>query len=595
MRPLYRYVLLTSSALVGAACQPIAIGDPAETGGGPAALGGSRSVRPDGAAGEVTSGGSSDSAAGGAGVGGEPAAGDVGDGQGGEAQAGDNQGGTQGCAFELRGRVTVPRGASVVGMDLQLSGQVSASTKTGIDGDYTFAGLCPGNYTITPECGASAVQLELDENQTLDFINTASGCDTDTVEPRLLLVILDPTATPAGVNPPARLSTALGLGAPPDNFGLKMMDALTAATNGHVRPNGRRATGNLEFPPFIGGFRYTPETFAKCLSSAKDCRNDSIDYAALDLELGLCDIVQSENIDQVWVFGVDKLNLPRVGALSCPLWVDGSLSTQVLDVFGLRYDRGVSSFLADLQAAADAELWSVFPNVPGDPINNPYGLFQQACGSVSLAPNSKEPGRFDDAATVESFCDAFLRYPLSPRLPLESLSCAAWGCTEDGFRRYWFSRLPRARWLDSLGRPNDFWRSVLLNRHVATPDIGVSCSSSDARGSCEHVRDGQHGVCGVGEWGLQDQAKGWVEFQFSPPRWLNGVDLYDRACDAHVLAGHLEFSDGSEEVPFEALELGAGYTGLTFAPKLLSGLRVYIDQSSGQSPGFGEVSLRFAP
>lgn len=608
MRVLLGWALLASCALAGVAgCQPVAIGAPAEVGGGTGNPGGSKRPRDDsgempGVSGSDAGGSGGDggaaehdhTSAGGEPPGGEP--GQAGEDQGGENQGGESQGGAASCALSLRGHVSVPRGASVTGMELTLSGETSHSTRSGVDGEYAFDKLCPGKYTVTPSCGASAVALELDADQTLDFVNTASGCDPDVVEPRVLMVDFDPSATLPDVNPPQRLSGLLGLGAAADGIALQMLDTLTATTNGHVRPNGRRVVGNLEFPPFVGGFRYTPETFAACLKNPTNCRSEAIDYAAVDLEQGLCDIVQSENIDQIWVYGVDQFNMPRVGALTCQLWVAGSLVTEVLDVFGLRYNRGLSSFLADFQAAAEAELSTVFPNVPGDPTSNPYGLFQQACGGVNRAPNSKQLGRFDDPATVQSFCDAFLDPPVSPPLPLQSLSCAAWGCTEDGFRRYWFSRLPRARWSDSLGRPNDYWRTVLLNRHVALPDIGVTCSSSSERGGCELVRDGEHGTCGLGEWAPLSQTTGWVEYQFSPPRQVSGVALYDRACDGRVLAGHLEFSDGSQAIPFEALEdTGVSPLELVFAPKLLSGLRVSIDQSSGYTPGFGEVSVTFAP
>lgn len=612
MRRLLALLSLVAATFASAACDPVVIGTP----GDGRAHGGNGELPGSAASGNVAEGGASESHRAGTGgaantddsgdagshddaQAGEPASG----GQGGDAPSGEHAGGQApgtSCTLELSGHVKVPRGAAVVGMDVALSGRAGAHTATGIDGDYVFARLCPGTYVVTPSCGASAVELELDADQTVDFTNAAYGCDSDVVEPRVLVVILDPTATPDGVSPPERLSTALGLGGPSDRFALSFMDAVTGATNGHVRPNGQGVTGSLQFPPLVGGFRYTPESFAACRNGAADCKAEAIDYQALDQELGLCELVEDEGIDQIWVYGVDRFNMPRVGSLTCQLWVDGSLTPQVLDVFGLRYDRGVSSFLADFQAAVDAELWSVFPNVPGDPVKNPYGLFLQACGSVAQAPNSNELDRFDVASTVPSFCDAFQSYPLAPPLPLRPLGCAAWGCTEDGYRRYWFSRLPRRRWFDSQGRYSDFWRSALLNLHVAKPDINVTCSSSDARGACQHVNDGQHGSCGVGDWGTLEQPTGWVEYQFASPRQVSEIFLYDRACGSQVLSGHVEFSDASPPLPFGALEQsGSDYLGLHFAPKLLTGLRVSIDSSnsddSGHGPGFGEISLTFVP
>jgi len=588
--------MLLACAWLGLACQPILIGSPGQ--GGPSEDAG-------GAAGGFSAGGQpSGGAAGSApnndagGLGGISSSGASDASAGGPAESGGEGGADASgppCALTIHGRVTVPRGAAVVGMGVKLSGDASATTKTGIDGQYLFEHLCPGNYTLTPSCGSSAVKLDLSADQPQDFKNIEGGCDLDVVAPRVLVVILDPTATPDGA-PPRRLSTVLGLGAPPDAFALKFMDELTAATNGHVRPNVLRVVGNLAFPLQLGGFRYTPQSFAACLADATSCSDQAIDYQAADVEQGLCDLVHSENLDQIWVYGADQFNLPRVGGLSCQRGADGSSAPQVIDVLGLRYNRGVNGYLADFQAAADMQLMTVFPNTPGDLVTSPYMLFKDACGGVSKPPNTSEPGHFSDAAPVSSFCDAFLAYPPTPALPVKPLGCADWGCTEDGFMRFWCAHLPRARWFDAAGRYQDFWRIVLTNRHLATPAVGVTCSSSYELGSCERVNDGQHGSCNFGEWATQQAPRGWVEYQFTPPRSVSGLQLYDRACDENVLAGHVEFSDGSAPIPFGALEpTGNDSTDVSFAPKLLSGLRVYIDESSGPNPGLGEVSVTFAP
>ena len=586
--------MLYLGALASLACQPIIIGSPNEAGGqGAEAAGGQgASSKPSGGMG----GGAIDSNAGGesgtgaspsgAGAGGEPDSG---------GEGGASVGGSGPCALTVRGRVTIPRGAALVGMDLRLSGDLDATTKTAFDGQYLFERLCPGNYVLTPSCGSSAVKLELSSDDSVNFSNIEGGCDSDLVAPRVLGVIFDPTATVDGV-PPRRLSTVLGLGAAPDNFALQLLDELRATTNGHARPNVRLFTGSLAFPPLSAGFRFTPQSFGSCLADAASCSDQAIDYQAVDLELGLCDLVRSENIDQIWVYGADQFNLPRVGNLSCQLQVDGSTTTQVIDVIGMRYNRGVSGVFADFQAAADAELMSVFPNTPGDLVTNPYVLFKEACGAVGKPPNTAEAGHFGQTATVSSFCDAFLDYPPAPPLPVKPLGCADWGCTELGFSRFWFAHLPRARWFDEQARYRDFWRSVLTNRHLATQAVAVTCSSSYERGLCEHVNDGQHGSCNVGEWATQQAARGWVEYQFAPPRSVSGLQLYDRACDENVLAGHVEFSDGSAPLSFGALEpSGNDSTDFLFPPKLLSGLRVYIDESSGENPGLGEVSVTFEP
>ena len=56
-----------------------------------------------------------------------------------------------------------------------------------------------------------------------------------------------------------------------------------------------------------------------------------------------------------------------------------------------------------------------------------------------------------------------------------------------------------------------------------------------------------------------------------------------------VLIAH---ADGSADIPFGPLEAeGKVPTSKTFEPKLLSGLRVVLDESDGPNPGFGELTV----
>jgi hypothetical protein len=121
----------------------------------------------------------------------------------------------------------------------------------------------------------------------------------------------------------------------------------------------------------------------------------------------------------------------------------------------------------------------------------------------------------------------------------------------------------------------------------------VTCSSSYASGWCDTVADGAHGTCNTGEWATSTRSTGWVELSWASPTTVNSVGIYDRACDEKVLAGQLEFSDGSANIAFGALEdTGATPTTITFSAKQLLWLRVVIDASEdGDNPGFGEISI----
>jgi len=125
------------------------------------------------------------------------------------------------------------------------------------------------------------------------------------------------------------------------------------------------------------------------------------------------------------------------------------------------------------------------------------------------------------------------------------------------------------------------------------PATSVSCSSSLRPGWCEHVKDGSFGSCNEHEWATAHETTGFVEFRFTPPQIVSGLELYDRNCDEQVTAGHVEFSDGSADLPFGALEdRGRDALSVPFAPKLLSGFRVVIDDAiNGVNPGFGDIQF----
>ena len=105
--------------------------------------------------------------------------------------------------------------------------------------------------------------------------------------------------------------------------------------------------------------------------------------------------------------------------------------------------------------------------------------------------------------------------------------------------------------------------------------------------------DGFHGVCNQGEWATLTTPTGWVKITWPAARSVSSVTLFDRACDEQVIAGHLEFSNGSANVPFGTLEnTGTTGTKLTFPTKSLTWVKVVIDQSAGPNPGISEVTVQ---
>jgi hypothetical protein len=527
------------------ACQPIIVGMPETTDEGGSNSHAGSGVLPAAGAAEISENGGTNEGgdapttpAGGAGdanAAGESAAGD-----GGVASS-------DGCSLRITGHLSSLRGHPIVGAPLVLTGDADATTRSDERGDYAFIGLCPGQYELVPTCLTSGVSVDLTRDQTRDFTGTPGSCEDLPLRPRVKWVIFDPTASQSN-GLPHRLSTTLEVDSP-DHSGLNLMDAIAALTNGHVQPQGvsYTITHADAFPALADGFSYTPESYAACLANPNDCHAEvEADYLAIERDDYLCNSVAEDDVDEIWLIGGAHFGFVPLKPLECHVVVEGIDTVKRVDLVGLHFERELVGMLSDYQARADAALREAFGPLPGTE-DNPYGSY------VKDHP-----------------------LPTAPQVTA------------------WLANLPQEPWLDSQGRFRDFWRYISHPNERSDPKVSaLTCSSSYTPGWCSHLVDGSHGTCNDKEWATVDKDPfRTVEMLFRPEKFVGAVTLYDRACDEQVLAGHLEFSDGSANIPFNALaQDGVAPTMFTFEPKLLSGVRVVIDQATGPHPGLGEIVI----
>jgi hypothetical protein len=500
----------------------------------------------------------------------------------------------------LDGHVLERDGSPIAHVRLDLVGVQQGSAVADEDGYYLFSGLCPGSYQITPVCAAGWQDVELEEDTSLDLTGAANSCDAAAVKVRVLAFVFDPILSEPE-QPQELLSTSLGI-QPPIDLAEQLTDILEEASDGHVEYD-VELKSFLGFPAVSEGAEYNPSNYAACLADEQQCpAGPSYDW----IRSTACPAVDEHESDQIWLLGGERFGFAPLEQFECAVkYLDGA-EARKLDVIGMDYSRGLSGLLADFHVYSDLVLSESFGS-GADGASDPYSLFTQVqaqapeaassgCGGPSFAPNAEQPGDFDDLTNVASVCESFSRYP-SPLEP-QPLSCAAWGCNEDGFRRFWFSHLPTAPWIDDQGRYHDFWR-YLVRPLLRAPvlDVNVTCSSSLAASWCSHVNDGEYGTCNSHEWATRGKRTGWVEFLFDSERRVSGVQLYPRACAGLVMSGHLELSDGSS-VSFPELtapsDREAEPVTVTFATKTLSGLRIVIDDSANGTPGFGEIRILYS-
>lgn len=522
-------------------------------------------------------------------------------------------------SLSIRGRVTSPQGEPISGVKVSLTGPATRSANiralTDANGEYAFTNLLAGSYTVSPTkpgftfCGGRSSLPNLRRDTTEDFTGSTSGCDTPVHQRKVEVLVFDPEVTKNSISG-TRLSNYMKWD-DPLQLANQFRRAIESMTNGRVRYKIAKTRIVDDIPRKADGFDYSMDHYLKCIAETSTCHEpDAVDMRAIVDSYEICSDTNAEAIDEVWMFGGPYFGFYESQLIgpngfwynSPPL--EGTNCRKLVPVMGFNYERKLEEMVHDVMHRTEATMARVYGSWEENRMNHAWDRFAlvaaqspsygiSGCGNGHYAPNSTDDYQYDSTAPVESYCDDFFHYPNmgAPPSVLKTITCAAWGCSELGYYRYFFQHLPKAAGLGPDGRFADWWRYLVKPNDVSLTDP-VSCSSEYAGGWCQAVLDGAHGSCNVGEWATAGVPTGWAKITLPLPRSVGAVSLYDRACPEQVLAGHLEFSDGSASLRFGALEdSGATPTRITFAPKTLSWIKVVIDQSTGVNPGLGEVVI----
>ncbi len=226
------------------------------------------------------------------------------------------------------------------------------------------------------------------------------------------------------------------------------------------------------------GFRYTDETYLDVIEGRTiEHRPDIINYQLLIDAFDLCGRLNRGEIDEVWLwggpwFGFYEAVMAGPGAFSTnapPL--TGTTCTRKLNIMGFSYERGVAEMLEDLGHRVEGTMQQIYPGA--DPryilnTSNPWGKFVGACGWMHTTPTSSTNGSYDYTNTrfVNTTCNDWLNYP-NLTGNTETLNCSAWGCTNYGFKIWWFSRFPKAD-----GKTNNVWNNWW--KYIINYDAAIS-------------------------------------------------------------------------------------------------------------------------
>ena len=183
-----------------------------------------------------------------------------------------------------------------------------------------------------------------------------------------------------------------------------------------------------------------------------------MDYNAILTEFDICNRLNSGEIDEVWIWvnGGDgagfeytasgpTMNDPYSGMNSCGknMFVMGFDYTRTWDL-ALHSMGHRMEFAAKNRHYSDYITWDTRDHRYSSPYNTDIPLENgvTGCGNVHFPPTATKHYDYSNMSLVQSNCSG----------TTETITCTAWGCTQEGFLKWWFGYVPSPWWDAFLGK-----------------------------------------------------------------------------------------------------------------------------------------------
>ena len=246
----------------------------------------------------------------------------------------------------------------------------------------------------------------------------------------------------------------------------------------------------------IDGFVYTEETYLDVIERGVPRHDPDIaDYGQFmkNAEYDICGKLNRGEIDELWIFGGPWFGFNE-SRLAGPIGFDynskpypGSACNELLPIMGFSYERSLTQMLESFGHRTEATMRKIFENWEQE---SAWGLFSKSalrasnvtfsgCGMVHFPPNAENEYNYTSQSTVESICDDFINYPSlsAPALARQSVSCSDWGCSTQGFFKYWLRHLPAFAGVAPDGTSNDWWQYIIDPNLVQSPFSNLAATT----------------------------------------------------------------------------------------------------------------------
>lgn len=254
-----------------------------------------------------------------------------------------------------------------------------------------------------------------------------------------------------------------------------------ATTHGRVRFEIVNTVTVDTFPKKADGYTYNEIRYLGALENETIAHMpDDADYLAILQSQKVCEAVNAGEIDELWMnggpyFGFNESRLagPSAFEYNGPV-LEGTSCNKLLPIMGFNYQAVFANAIHDFGHRTEATLAHHFGGWDENALANDWDRFAltasqspsygfSGCGTTHRPPTARDEYQYDVAAPARSMCDSFATYPdLSPiTRSLAPITCSAWGCTDIGYYRWWFQRLPGKPGVTSDGHKTDWLRMAM--------------------------------------------------------------------------------------------------------------------------------------
>lgn len=237
------------------------------------------------------------------------------------------------------------------------------------------------------------------------------------------------------------------------------------------------------FPAKADSFNYTPTAYLNCLGHSSACHQpDTVNYAKILSDYGICDKVNANQIDELWLwggpyFGYWEANMagPTAFWTNGPI-VAGTTCQRNIHIMGFNYERGVPEMLESFGHRTEGTLKQVYGSWTAGSSSHTWNKFtlldkyvpgQAGCGNVHFAPNSQSDYDWGNTRTVTSSCEDWLNYP-NLTSATQQITCSRWNCNNYGYLKWWFTHLPHVPGLGPDGKLANWW-DYIVNYPPSSP------------------------------------------------------------------------------------------------------------------------------